>query len=227
LATYSTPIPGVPQYGQAALAAKTAYANTLARINQRRQSLLRQSGFAGEIDGESGVLKNMRVDGGNRYGALQLLNRSQAMRDEAARFQGVERGLGAGGGLAAQLRNQVRFDFGNEDSGLAEALLENLSSVQDEQNTAAYQRDAALYQAELEAARLAIQNQQFNQADFSGLEGTPQQQAAAAAATAASVPAPTSSKAKAPWEKALAARSAALNAKYRLGGGGGGRSVVM
>lgn len=33
MAPYSTPIPGVPQYGQAALAAKTAYGNALARIN--------------------------------------------------------------------------------------------------------------------------------------------------------------------------------------------------
>lgn len=33
MATYSTPIPGVPQYGQAALAAKTAYQNALVRIN--------------------------------------------------------------------------------------------------------------------------------------------------------------------------------------------------
>ncbi len=35
---------------------------------------------------------------------------------------------------------------------------------------AAYGRDSALYQAELDAARLAIQNADYGQADYSGLE---------------------------------------------------------
>lgn len=240
MATYSTPIPGVPQYGQAALAAKTAYQNTLARINQRRQALLRQGGFEGEIDGETGVLKNMRVDGSSRYGALQQLNRAQAMRDESARWQGIERGLGSGGGLAAQLRNQERFEFGQEDANLAQSLLESLSGLQDEQNQAAYSRDAALYQAELGAARHAIQNEAFNPADFTGLEypapgtdpltqppGTSVKPAAKKpvitnhrqlelAATKAARAAEEQSRRKA--EAALAARSKALNKKYKLGG---------
>lgn len=164
MATYDTPIPGVPQYGQAALLAKTAYGNALARLNQRRSALLRSTGMAGDIDSETGTVTNVHVDGSSRYGALQQLNRSQAMRDESARYQGVERGLGAGGGLAAQLRSQERFDFGREDSDLAQQFLESLSGLQDEQNSAAYERDAALYQAELEAARLAILNEQFNPA---------------------------------------------------------------
>lgn len=233
MAPYSTPVPGVPQYGQAALAAKTAYQNTLARINQRRQGLLRSSGFAGDIDGETGVLTNMRVDGSSRYGALQQLNRSQAMRDEAVRGAGIERGLGAGGGLAAQIRNQERFDFGQEDANLAQSLLEGLSGIQDEQNQATYARDAALYQAELEAARYAIQNEAFNPADFSGLEYP------APGTDPLRLP-PGTSKRRAPTitnqrqlelaaqaaekkkglsgpEKALAARSAALNKKYGLG----------
>lgn len=190
MSTYSTPIPGVPQYGQAALAAKTAYQNTLARINSRRQSVLRQSGFAGDIDGTTGTVKNMRVDGSNPYGALQMLNRSQAMRDEQARWAGIERGLGAGGGLAAQLRNQERFEFGREDSDFAQSLLDSLSGLQDEQTQAAFDRDQSLYQAELEAARFAIQNGDFNPANLS-----PQQAAAVEAAVGAK--APTSSKAKA------------------------------
>lgn len=245
MATYSTPIPGVPQYGQAALAAKTAYQNTLARINQKRSSLLRSGGFAGDINSETGVVDNMRVDGSSKYGALQQLNRSQAMRDEAARWSGVERGLGAGGGLAAQLRNQTRFDFGREDSDLAQGLLEGLSGLQDEQTSAAYQRDAALYQAQLEAARMAIQNGDFNPADFSGLDypglgedpipasstpanattspssqpyrGHQASSPAALKAAQAALTAATKKGLSGP-EKALAARSAALNAQHGLGG---------
>lgn len=168
MATYSTPIPGVPQYGQAALAAKTAYGNALARLNQRRGSLLRSSGFAGDIGADTGVVRNVRVDGSNVYGGLQQLNRSQAMRDEQARWSGIERGLGSGGGLAAQIRNQGRFDFGREDANFAQQLTESLAGLQDEQNSAGYARDAALYQAQLEAARMAIQNGDFNPADLDG-----------------------------------------------------------
>ena len=166
MSTYSTPIPGVPQYGQAALAARTAYGSALARINQRRGSLLRSSGFAGDIDSESGVVRNVRLDGANKFGALQQLNRSQAMRDESARWAGIERGLGAGGGLAAQMRSHERYDFGRQDADLAQSLLESLSGLQDEQTQAAYGRDRALYEAELEAARMAIQAGDFNPTDF-------------------------------------------------------------
>ncbi len=170
MATYDTPIPGVPQYGQAALAAKTAYGNALARINQRRGSLLRSSGFAADINSDSGVVANMRVDGSNKYGQLQQLNRDQASRDEMTRWSGIERGLGAGGGLAAQMRSQGRYEFGREDSDFAQRLTESLSGLQDEQTSAAYSRDRALYEAELEAARMAIQGGDFNPADFSGID---------------------------------------------------------
>jgi hypothetical protein len=221
----------VALYGQAALAAKTAYANALARLNQRRSSLLRSSGFAGDIDPETGVVRNMRVDGSSKYGAFQLLNRDQAGRAEQVRWLGIERGLGSGGGLAAQMRNNARFDFGREDSDFAQNLTESLASLQDEQTSAAYARDRALYMAELEAARLAIQGGDFNPADFSGLDSgasgndvadapvsfnyananAQAQKAAQAAMTAAK------KKKLSPAEAALAARSAALNSMYKLG----------
>jgi hypothetical protein len=237
MSTYSTPIPGVPQYGQAALAAKTAYQNALTRLNQRRGSLLRGAGFAGDIDSETGVVKNMRVDGSSVYGGLQQLNRSQAMRDEQAEWSGIERGLGAGGGLAAQQRNQTRFDFGREDADFAQALTESLAGMQDEQNQAAYQRDATLYQAQLEAARMAIQNGDFNQADFSGIDpvaavtnAQPGGRApapaparvnyvaanAAANKAAQAALAAAQKKKQTPAQAALAARSAALNKMYKL-----------
>lgn len=247
MSTYSTPIPGVPQYGQAALAAKAAYGNALARINQRRGSLLRSSGFAGDIDSESGVVRNVRVDGSNKYGALQQLNRGQAIRDEQARWAGVERGLGAGGGLAAQFRNQERFDFGREDADLATQLLGSLSGLQDEQNQAAYGRDAALYQAQLDAARSAIEQGAFNPADLTPSvrisdsdntstvripgEGTKPQATSSPYHTPAATPAALRAaqaalnsarkgnplQKKSPAQAALAARSAALNKMYKLG----------
>ena len=248
MATYDTPIPGVPQYGQAALAAKTAYQNALARINQRRSGLIRDAGFQADVNPETGVVGGMRVDGSNKYGTFQLLNRSQAQRGLAARNMALERGLGAGGGLAAQMQNEARFSFGQEDADLSRRLLESLSGLQDEQNQAAYQRDAALYQAELEAARMALQERMFNEAQAAraavesfgqGGGGSPAPAGAGpahypsadGAAQKAAQAALNSAKRKglSPAEAALAARSAALNSMYNLGGssGGGGGGAVF
>jgi hypothetical protein len=170
MATYDSAIPGGSQIGQAALAAKTAYQQALARINQKRGSALRQYGFQGDIDPTSGVLRNTRVDPNNQYGAFQMANRSQASRDEQTRNAALERGLGSGGGLAAQLRERGRFDFGREDAEIGTGLIEGLAGYQDEQNQAGYARDSALYQAELEAARFGIQNEDWSPTDYSGLD---------------------------------------------------------
>lgn len=170
---YNAPIPGSPLYAQAALAAKTAYQKALARINQQRSGLLRQSGFLADVDEETGAARNVRVDPNSLYGGFQLLNRDQAFRDEASINAGISRGLGAGGGLAAQLRNRTRFDFGKEDADFGSALIEGLAQFQDATTAAANERNSALYQAELDAARLAIQNDDFNPADLTGLDPLP------------------------------------------------------
>lgn len=170
MSTYATPTPGVAQYGQAALLAKTAYQQALARLNQKRQGTLRQFGYQGDIDPETGTVKNVRTDGNNPYGLFQMNNRTQARGLDQAAWNAQERGLGTGGGLAAQMQNDLRFQYGAQDAQMGQDLVGSLAEYQDAQTSAAQQRDAALYQAELEAARMAIQAEQWNPADYAGLD---------------------------------------------------------
>jgi hypothetical protein len=166
---YDAPIPGGPLFAQAALAAKTAYQNTVARLNQQRSGLLRQKGYLGDVTAE-GTVSNVRVDPNSMYGEFQLANRDQAFRDESAVQAGLQRGLGMGGGLAAQQRNRTRFAFGAEDANLGTSLVEGLAGFQDAQTGAAQERDRALWMAELEGARSAIQEEDFNPANLEGLD---------------------------------------------------------
>jgi hypothetical protein len=162
---YDAPIPGADTYATAALGAKTAYQNALTRINSKRQDTLRTYGYLGDIDPNSGALSNLRVDPYNQFGGLQQMLRSNADEVDQARMAAEERGLH--GGLAHKGLSDARYDFGNASQQLGTSLSGTLGGYQDDQNSAAYTRDQSLYQAELDAARLAIENQQFNPADTS------------------------------------------------------------
>jgi hypothetical protein len=153
------------RYATAALNATTAYQNALARINSKRSDTLRQFGYLGDIDPTSGVVNNVRVDPHNQFGGLQQMLRSNADEVQQARIAAEERGLH--GGLAHKGITDAHYDLGNASQQLGSAFSGALGGYQDDQNSAAYARDQALYQAELEAARNAIENGQFNPADFS------------------------------------------------------------
>jgi hypothetical protein len=160
---YDAPIPGADTYATAALGAKTAYQNALTRINSKRQDTLRTYGYLGDIDPTNGTLSNLRVDPYNQFGGLQQMLRSNADEVDQARMAAEERGLH--GGLAHKGLSDARYDFGNASQQLGTSLSGTLGGYQDDQNSAAYTRDQTLYNAELDAARLAIENQQFNPAD--------------------------------------------------------------
>jgi hypothetical protein len=162
---YDAPIPGAPGYATTALQAKTAYQNALARINSKRQDTLRQYGYLGDIDPTTGVVNNVRVDPYNQYGGLQQMLRNNAQAVQDAEFAAEERGLH--GGLAHKAMSDVRYDLGNASQSLGSAFAGALGGFQDEQSQAAYDRDRALYEAELQAARDAIANGDFNPADYS------------------------------------------------------------
>jgi hypothetical protein len=165
---YTTPIPGAPQQGMAANQAKLAYQRALARINQRRNQTLRQAGYLGDIDPESGTIQNLRVDPLNQYGGLQSMLRGQAQRGEQMRFAAQERGLH--GGLAHKGESELSYESGREAAEFGQGLTGALGGLQDEQSQAKEAQDAALYEAQLEDARNAIQDQNFNPADFTGLD---------------------------------------------------------
>jgi hypothetical protein len=166
---YTTPIPGAVGYESATLAAKTAYQNALTRLNQQRGDTLRQFGYAGDINPDTGVVGNIRVDPNLPYGEYQQERQSHADAYEQARQSAQDRGIGRGG-LAARGVTRLRQGFGAEDAALGQNLSGAISGYQDQQNQAAYQRDAALSEAQLQATRDAIQQQMFNQANLDGLD---------------------------------------------------------
>lgn len=148
-------IPGSAIAAQGLAFAKKAYEQALARVTNQRQGLTRQSGYTFDVDPTTGVMKSMRVDPNSLYGGFQLLNRSQAARSEAARASAIERGLGAGGGLGAQLESEARFMSGQEDANFSSSLIDMLSQLALQQQEAKNAYDMAKWQAELEAARAA------------------------------------------------------------------------
>ncbi len=170
MSAYETNIPGSSVYAGAALLAKTAYQKSLARLNQQRGQTIRQAGFKADIDPETGMVKGLGVDQTNMYGDFQQLNRQQAMQDESAMWGAQERGLGTGGGLAAQLRNRTRYGFGAQDAAFGTALQGALSGYTDQQVQAGQERDAALYQAQLAATREAQQNEMWSPTDYSDVD---------------------------------------------------------
>jgi hypothetical protein len=173
MSTYETSIPGASVYGGAALLANTAYQKSLARLNQQRGDTIQQGGFGAEIDPTTGMVKGLHVDPYSKTGAFQMLNRDQAQQDEASRWQAQSRGLGTGGGLAAQMRNNTRFGFGKQDADLVGGINSALAGYTDQQTQAAQQRDSALYQAELAATQQAQQGEDWSPTDYSGLDLTP------------------------------------------------------
>ena len=243
MSTYDTPIPGAfgsNGYANQTLNANDAYKKTLIRINQRRQDTYRQAGYLADVNPESGVSQNVRVDPYNAYGGLQSMLRNQANDFQQAQYAAEDRGLH--GGLAHKYDSELKYQHGAQSAQFGSGLLAAIGGLQDEQNQAAYLRDAALPQGEYDATQQSIADQAFNPGDYSGLTypdyGTDpaaappkaQQVAAKVLASAqkrvvASPVAKASQTAAVRARKAgassaaaaLAARSAGINAKYKLG----------
>jgi|SRR5579884_449168 len=167
----TAPIPGMDTYAGADINATNAYNNALARINQNRLSTMRQFGYTGTVDPTSGVITNMAVDPNNQYGNLQQLLRNSALQAQQDQFAAQDRGLH--GGLANQAVSNDKYAFGLGSQQLGTQLTDALSSLQDQQDSAAYTRDAALQDAENQATLAAIAAGNFNTADFSDVTTPP------------------------------------------------------
>lgn len=154
--------------------ANTAYQQALAQINSQRQSALQQYGYTGTIDPTTGTLTNMAVDPNNPYGQYQQMLSSGASDMAATQAANAARGLGAatgarGGGLAAQGITLDKLGFGANSANLGNALMGTLGDLQGQQTNAQDTMNNALWQAELDSTQNAIQNQQFDTADLSGV----------------------------------------------------------
>lgn len=152
----STDIPGASVYGQAVALAKKRYESRLADLNKQRQQTMRQAGFLGDINPETGLITNMRTDPYNKYGHFQQLNRAQALRHDELLGQNLARGLSSRGGLGAQNLGNLRYDFGKEDAEFGANLTDMLGAFDRQQQDEKYAYDEALFRAQLEAAQSAI-----------------------------------------------------------------------
>ncbi len=158
----STPTVGLPDafgVAQATAMANKAYQDALAQINYQRQSTLTSYGYLGDINKKTGVIQNMRVDPNSMYGQLQTMFHDQALEDESAQNAAFDRGLH--GGLANQAASNLKYAHMGARTKLGQTLQDTLNTDQQEQNAAAYQRDQAIWQAELDAILAQIQAGNF------------------------------------------------------------------
>jgi hypothetical protein len=163
VSTYSTEIPGAPGYEQAAALAQKAYTNAMGRYQQQRQQTLLKYGYNRDASG------TLSVDPNNEYGSYQ-----QMLRSEAGQGEGLQRAQAASGwdtssGYLGQQREDLAHAQGGEQAALGQGLTGDLTSIDQGEQEAAYNKDSALYQAQLEAAQRAADANQFNPADYSNL----------------------------------------------------------
>lgn len=223
-----SPVPGVSSYGQTADAAKLAYQQAVSKIGLNRQNLLRQYGYQADFDPTTGNYQNLRVDGNNLYGGLQQMLRSQSQDSMASQDNAIGRGLH--GGLAHQMESAGNYQHGAQDAQFGTQMVNDLSGQADDWRTAGENYNNALYEAQWQAAQQAISNGDFNPADYSGIDtpgyGDTNPYVAGAgsnipggglAGTRATASAKVMAKTNPGGAKALAATSAAMNAKYGLG----------
>jgi len=164
---YTTPIPGVAGYAGAAALAEQAYRNAMARYQQQRSNTLLKYGYTKDASG------NLQVDANNEYGQYQ-----QMLRNESSQSKGLERaqlasGWGGSSGYLGANRENLNYAQGGEQAALGQGLQGELFDVAQGEQDAAYQKNAALYQAQENAAQTAIQQRLFDPADYSNLPTSP------------------------------------------------------
>ena len=173
MSAYQTPIPGAPQYEQANLLARRAYENATNRLQQRRSQSLLHYGYTQGADGSFGV------DPNNEYGQYQQMLRGQDQSSH--RLERAQHASGwGGGGYLGQQTDELQHQQGGEQAALGEAATGEFNDIANQEKDAAYTRDQALVQNEQDAAQRAIDQGNFNPADYTGTEADYGQQEPAA-----------------------------------------------
>jgi hypothetical protein len=167
LSTYDTPIPGGSGYEQANLLARRAYENAMTRLSQMRSQRLLRAGYVRDAQG------NLSVDPNNEYGDYQ-----QMLRNESGQTHHLERaqlasGWGGSSGVLVSQRDELQHAQGGEQAAFGQALTGDLADIASQEENAAMGRDQALYQNELDAARNAIDQGNYNPADYNNLDVPP------------------------------------------------------
>lgn len=211
-----SPIPGVDPFRLAQ--ASDAFRRAQNDINQRRLGLLTDAGFrARGFDEATGMATDVEVDPTSIYGGFQQMLDQQARASMAAEEEGAGRGFS--GGLANQAASRLRYEHGGQSRQFGSALTRALSGLSQDWLGAKNTYNDTLWQAKLDAARMAIDAGQFTPVGAIGddTNGAATDDFVASQTPAAVARAKTLAKKLTPAEKALNVRSVALNKKYGLG----------
>lgn len=153
-----SPIPGVDPFRLAQ--ASDAFKRAQNDINQRRLGLLTDAGFRAKgFDETTGMATDVEVDPTSMYGGFQQMLDQQARASMAAEEEGAGRGFT--GGLANQAASRLRYEHGGQSRQFGTALTRALSGLSQDWLGAKTNYDNTLWEAKLDAARLAIDAQQF------------------------------------------------------------------
>lgn len=172
---YYAPPSGSVDAAEQYAGANDAYKRALIRFNQQRTGLLKQYGYAGDINPDNGMMQNLRVDGTNTHGALQELLGTQAGEDVNAEYGAEDRGLH--GGLAHQAESALHSQHMGQTSALGQSLFGGLSDLDSQQLDAHSVLDQALWQLTHSATTNAVNTNDYNPAgtdpgaDYSGGDG--------------------------------------------------------
>lgn len=211
-----SPIPGVDPFRLAQ--ASDAFRRAQNDINQRRLGMLTDAGFRAKgFDEATGMATDVEVDPTSMYGGFQQMLDQQARQSMAAEEEGAGRGFT--GGLANQAASRLRYEHGGQSRQFGSALTRALSGLSQDWLGAKNTYNDTLWQAKLDAARMAIDAGQFTPVGAIGddTNGAATDDFVASQTPAAVARAKTLAKKLTPAENALHVRSVALNKKYGLG----------
>lgn len=120
-----------------------------------------------------GVHKNAAggydADANNEYGQFQQMWKGQDRQVEGLQRAQAGSGWGSDSGYLGAAREGLSYAQGAEQASTAQGLQGSLADVEQGEQGAAFDRDAALYTAQEQAARDAIDRQEFNPADYTGI----------------------------------------------------------
>lgn len=164
MSTYATPIPGAPGYAQANLLARRAYDNAMARLAHRRSQSLLRAGYVRDAQG------NLSVDPNNEYGGYQQMLRGQSAASHALDRRQQASGWDADSGYLGAQREDLQYGQGGQQAKFGSDLASEMFDIAQGEQDAAYGRDQALWQNEEAATQRAIENEQFNPANYDGID---------------------------------------------------------
>lgn len=164
MSTYDTQIPGAGGYAQAEALAQRAYANAMARLTQQRGQTMLRYGVHRDAGGQ------VVADADNELGQYQQMLRSEGNAGDSLRRAQAASGWGSGSGYLGAQADTLGHAQAGEQAQFGEQLQGDLSSLDAQQQQAAYDRDAALWEAQQAADQQAVGNQQFDPGDYTGLD---------------------------------------------------------